>query len=329
MAEITDFNPDRYANHKVMLSPKLGIYPKFKDITRPLTEEEKKGLEKQIVKWGLREPLVYWRGFLVDGHHRYEICNRLNIPYKALEYDFPDESHVLEFIHENQIDKRNVTAYERGEHAIAAYKIREEREAKERQGWKNSQNLSTSEYKDSVNHLVANLGQREESQETEGRVERILAKRAGVSHGTMHKITNIVDFAEEADKQALREGKASVHGIYTKIETENQKAKRVFPKEKYRVVFTDLYDRAAVPMGWIPKHKPGDVGRIPVRACLEDQAVVFIRCPATYLTQSLQLLDKWGTQYVGTFILKLSEPARTTHMLLNHEFVLMGSKGGE
>ena len=121
-----------------------------------------------------------------------------------------NESHVLEFIHENQIDKRNVTAYERGEHAIAAYKIREEREAKERQGWKNSQNLSTSEYKGSVNHLPPNLGERKNEKDREKEVGKILAKRANVAHGTMHKITKIVDFAEEADKPAqFRKSKRS------------------------------------------------------------------------------------------------------------------------
>ena len=89
-------------------------------------------------------------------------------PYNALEYNFPDESHVLEFIHENQIDKRNVTAYERGEHAIAAYKIREEREAKERQGTRNDLK------KDNID---SNLNQckNEKEDKPEGRVTEILA----------------------------------------------------------------------------------------------------------------------------------------------------------
>ena len=58
--------------------PHVTIDPEFKSLITPLTDEEKNLLEQSIGQEACRDPLVTWRGILVDGHHRYEICTRLN-----------------------------------------------------------------------------------------------------------------------------------------------------------------------------------------------------------------------------------------------------------
>ena len=47
-----------------------------------LTDQEKLELETDIRKRGCVMPLVLWNGILVDGHHRYEICKKYNIPFE-------------------------------------------------------------------------------------------------------------------------------------------------------------------------------------------------------------------------------------------------------
>jgi hypothetical protein len=50
------------------------IDPEFRALVFPLTEAELTGLEESLLAEGCRDALVTWRGFLLDGHHRLEIC---------------------------------------------------------------------------------------------------------------------------------------------------------------------------------------------------------------------------------------------------------------
>lgn len=316
---IVDFSPDKNAQNKVRLSPKLAIYPKFKELIRPLSKEEKEGLERGIVQWGVREPLVVWRGFLVDGHHRYEICNRLNIPYRSVEYDFSSELHVLEFIHENQANKRNLELYERAFHVIEAGKIREQIEAKERQ-------IRKPVDKDSV--LQNSGGQKRKSSQGD-KVDDRLAKKAGISHDTIHKVSKIIDFADEATKAELRDGKTSIHKAYTGIKEKErlETTSKEFPKDSYRVIYTNPFERAALPMGWMPKEKLSTIASIPIKKFTDKEAVAFITCPPNYLEDSLKILKRWGFTYKTMFIVKTERPALSVYSLIDYEIVLMGVKG--
>ena len=52
----------------------LKIDPEFQSQIPPLTDDEFKQLEENILKEGkLLSPLIVWSNILVDGHNRYEI----------------------------------------------------------------------------------------------------------------------------------------------------------------------------------------------------------------------------------------------------------------
>ena len=57
-------------------SIKLKVNKKFKALLPPLMPGEKAGLEESLLAEGCRDPFVTWRGTIVDGHNRYEICTR-------------------------------------------------------------------------------------------------------------------------------------------------------------------------------------------------------------------------------------------------------------
>src|SRR5690606_33165326 len=67
-----------------------------------------------------REPLVVWRGknILVDGHHRYEICNRHGLPFEVIEREFDCREAVLVWIIENQLGRRNLPEPARIKYAL-------------------------------------------------------------------------------------------------------------------------------------------------------------------------------------------------------------------
>lgn len=87
----------------------LEIDPEFKSLIRPLRREEFRQLELNLSIDGCREPLVAWGDIIVDGHNRYEICNRLKIPYAVCQIDFECREAAIAWICSNQLGRRNIT----------------------------------------------------------------------------------------------------------------------------------------------------------------------------------------------------------------------------
>ena len=85
----------------------------FKGLIPPLTDEEYKGLEESILKDGCRDALVLWGEILVDGHNRYEICTRHNIPFKTVQKEFTSRDDVKLWMIGNQLARRNINKYAR------------------------------------------------------------------------------------------------------------------------------------------------------------------------------------------------------------------------
>jgi hypothetical protein len=79
-----------------MLKPKRKpkLVPKvdkeFAALIAPLSAEERQQLEANLIAHGCRDALVVWRGLLLDGHNRLEICNRHGLAYETTEIDLPD-----------------------------------------------------------------------------------------------------------------------------------------------------------------------------------------------------------------------------------------------
>lgn len=63
------------------------------------------------------DPIVVWKGYdiIVDGHHRYEICKRLQIPYGIREVEFEDREAVKQWMLEHQLVRRNLNNFQRAE----------------------------------------------------------------------------------------------------------------------------------------------------------------------------------------------------------------------
>jgi len=60
---------------------KLKIDEDFKRLIPPLSLDELQQLEENIMRDGCREPLSVWYTSILDGHNRYDICTRLQIPF--------------------------------------------------------------------------------------------------------------------------------------------------------------------------------------------------------------------------------------------------------
>jgi site-specific DNA-cytosine methylase len=87
----------------------MQILKELEILIPPLTSEEFKQLERNILEEGIRDPLVTWNGILVDGHNRYRIAQEHNLEYKIIEMNFADIDEAKDWMDKNQIGRRNLS----------------------------------------------------------------------------------------------------------------------------------------------------------------------------------------------------------------------------
>ena len=89
--------------------PTLIIAPEFETLLAPLTDKEYEQLEENIKREGCLEPLTTWRGIIIDGHNRYKICQKHNIPFRSRPTAFKEREEVIAWICANQLGRRNIS----------------------------------------------------------------------------------------------------------------------------------------------------------------------------------------------------------------------------
>lgn len=89
----------------------LKIDPEFQGKIPPLTFEELNQLEANILRDGrIINPIIVWRGLIVDGHNRYTIAKKHpEIPFTVHEKDFASRYEAIIWICKNQLGRRNLT----------------------------------------------------------------------------------------------------------------------------------------------------------------------------------------------------------------------------
>ncbi|OGX15908.1 MAG: hypothetical protein A2166_02090 [Omnitrophica WOR_2 bacterium RBG_13_41_10] len=160
--------------------------PEFNKLIIPLTKEECGKLKENILKDGFcRDPLVLWRGILLDGHHRYKICRENNIEFKTVEISLSDRNAAKAWMYSNQLGRRNLTHFKRVEMLLQLAELQ---------------------------CINSDMTKSE------------LAIKAGVSRDTLYRALKIIERASEKTKNNLREGKTTINAAYSKINGEEIKA---------------------------------------------------------------------------------------------------------
>ena len=89
----------------------LKIDPEFQNQIPPLTDDEYKQLEENILKEGkLLSPLIVWNNTLVDGHNRYAILQKHpEIYFSTMPPRFENREEAIAWICRNQLGRRNLS----------------------------------------------------------------------------------------------------------------------------------------------------------------------------------------------------------------------------
>jgi hypothetical protein len=104
-----DISGDFLLKVKGELKMQIKIDPEFKSLIPKISEDELKGLEQSILDEGCRDPLVLWDDVILDGHNRFDICTRHEIPFKTIGKTFDNRDQAKLWIICNQLSRRNLT----------------------------------------------------------------------------------------------------------------------------------------------------------------------------------------------------------------------------
>ena len=176
----------------------LNIDPEFRDLIPPLNDDELTMLEESIVANGCESPLIVWNGVIVDGHNRHAICQKHNIPFAVTEKEFSSREDAMLWMLRNQLGRRNLNSYQRGELALKFEPL-----------------IASASKKRMLAGKAIDPPQN--SAEGSGETRHQIAKIAGVSHDTIKKVKKLSESADEKTKGKLRRGEVTVHKAYTEL----------------------------------------------------------------------------------------------------------------
>lgn len=194
----------------------LTINPELKSLIPPLTAEEFKQLETNVLAEGIREPIITWNCTIVDGHNRYELAQMYELPYKTREMQFTTMENCKEWMILNQFGRRNLSNYQRSVLALELEEVFKQR-AKE----KEFERKTTFQKSEKSNLPTINT-------------VKEVSDIANVSHDTIAKVKAIEAKAPEEVKEKLRTGEVSINQVYQEIKKE-EKAKALSERKQREV----------------------------------------------------------------------------------------------
>jgi len=308
----------------------MKILQELESLIPPLSNEEFKQLERNILEEGIREPLITWNDVLIDGHNRYRIAQEHDINYETLEKQFDNINRVKEWMINNQFGRRNLSNYQRSVLALQLEDVFREK-AKENQAIQFKGN--------SLPKISAEVKPIETRKE--------IAKVANVSHDTIAKVKKIEAVATPEVKAMLNTGTMSINEAYKEIKKEEVEIKRkeirdTFEKQdvqvkdkKYRIIYADppwkygnsMPLETTEPQDYYLLMDTHDICAMPIKDITEKDAVLFLWSTSPHLPEALEVAKAWGFTYKTTFIWDKIKHNMGHYNSVRHEILLVCTKG--
>lgn len=323
----------------------IKIKKEFKSLIPDLTKEEFKQLEQNCLDEGIREKILVWNGFIIDGHNRYEISLKWNLEIQTETKHFKDEKAVKEWMILNQFGRRNLSNYQR---SVLALQLEEvfSKKAKE-----NLKVYNGNQYESGGLPTLAKVQTVDTRQE--------LSKVANVSHGTLDKVKKIQEKATEEVKAKLSIGEVSINAAYQDIKKEENKKLLLEKKELYkirvenknkdqfkidinntnetfRVIYADpawsYNDKQDTPqLGGAAKHYDtmsiNELCKLPVNNISEKNSILFLWVTSPLLEDAFKVVNSWGFKYKTSFIWDKIKHNMGHYNSVRHEILLVCTKG--
>jgi N6-adenosine-specific RNA methylase IME4 len=313
----------------------IQINAEFAALIPPLSAEERQQLEENIVEHGgARDPLVVWASkgklTLIDGHNRYEICTRLELPFDVHEMRFKSTDEARHWIVKNQLGRRNLTA------DSFTYLLGLDYKLEKSQGKRNDLTCDQNDHKLKT-------------------AER-LGKEHGVSPATVRRAEKFYDEVEKTPelKKAVEE-KRPVIQVKRELKEQAREARReenrkkiaaVPEPEKADAVAQAKYATIVIdpPWDWGDEGDQDQLGRsrpdystmsieqlerLDVGGLADDDCHIYLWITNRSLPKGFRLLEAWGFRYITAITWVKPHFGMGNYFRGQTEHVLFGVKGSQ
>lgn len=185
---------------------KYRIDPELNEVLPKLSDADYKALENSLLADGYKgAPIMEWGDIIVDGHNRYEICNKYNIPYEVKSVEFTSKEEAIIWMVRQQLGRRSLTPLQRIQ-IVEKYKPFYKKRAKE------NMSLGGGDKKSGLENSTNPI-----SVEKKIDVREKLAKDADVSTNTYSKGVKIL---ESGNKELINEtisGHKSINKAFNEL----------------------------------------------------------------------------------------------------------------
>ena len=318
----------------------MKIKEEFKNLIPALSVEEFKQLEENCLAEGIRDAIITWHGYIIDGHNRYEIATKHKLKYESIEKSFDSEDDVKEWMIHNQFGRRNLSNYQRSVLALELESVFSAR-------------AKLKEY------IRKTTSQNSDESFPEISTKKELAKVANVSHDTIAKVKVIQATATPEVKAKLSTGEVSINQVYQDIKKEEKREQQevkkqeyeqrvetitknefkvdIFnTKEKFRVIYSDpawsYNDKQDTPqLGGAAKHydtmSVSEICSLPVNEISEKDSVLFLWVTSPLLEDAFTVIKAWGFKYKTSFVWDKVKHNMGHYNSVRHEMLLIATKG--
>jgi len=291
----------------------LTVDQEFKTLIPPLRLDEIVELESSILQDGCRDPLTIWGNIIVDGHNRFDICQRREIAFNTVSKEFAGRIDAMIWIRRNQLARRNLTDDQR---SINAERLRQLESQKARSG-QAKQAVKQREIKagragvEIVSDDVADTikqpkrDTRKETAEATGLPERKLKGAALV-------VKNRPDLADKVEQ-----GEIKLADAVREIKRDEIVASLESVDAREQKALAGIYDVIVIDPPWPMQKIERDVAPNQVAfeyPTMEEGELAGLQMPAAddchmwlwtthkFLPMALRLCETWGFKYVCTFV---------------------------
>jgi 16S rRNA G966 N2-methylase RsmD len=210
-----------------MATMQLIISPEYDRLVFRQDEKTYSELFKSISENGQYHPIIINpKGVILDGHHRYRICQELELTPKVEVKEFESDLYEKLFVVDSNLNRRHLNDYQRAKLALWAKPILEELARKRMLAGKKGDPPQT-------------LGEGQT-----GEVNQQIGERAKLSAETIRKAELIIKYKDslpEEIQEKLETGKTTINAVFSELKKKAAKQKILSQKTR-RVANVQLFN---------------------------------------------------------------------------------------
>lgn len=287
---------------------------------------------------------------IVDGHNRYEICQKHGIGFEVHERVFESREHALLAVLQAQANRRNlepidmVRVLERlheQESALALERMLSGKQADP------VQNLTQGSEDRTRDKLAAQVGvsgptydalRKVNQQGDPELIDAVRKRKASASAAA-----DIADLPKEEQREVVAKGEKEILSKAKEIRAQKhaeRKQERVekirtmeWPLGQFRVIYADPpweYRNAGLDQSAAQQYETMSIealSKLPVKDLATDDSVLFLWVTSPLLAEAIPLIESWGFEYKTSIVWVKAKPTYGFYVSVKHELLLICTKG--